>query len=104
MYIRASFPSLYEALEKADAMQANRRAHPRENTGDLAELIIDLTGRKIICLVHNISEGGAKVECSASRLPKRLILNYNAKNIRKACRVKWTKDNMAGLEFVTVDE
>lgn len=104
MYVRASFPSLYEALEKADAMQANRRTYPRENTADLAELIIDLTGRKIVCLVHNISEGGAMVESSASVLPKRLILNYNIKNIRKACRVKWIKDNMAGLEFVVVDD
>lgn len=104
MYVRASFTSLYEASEKADIMRANRRAYPRENTTDLAELIVDLTGRKIICLVHNISDGGAMVESSATLLPKRLILNYKKKNIHKACRVKWTKGNMAGLEFVTVDE
>jgi len=104
MYVRASFPSLYEASENADAMQANRRAFPRENTSDLAELIIDLTGRKIICMVHNISEGGAMVETSTAHLPTRLILNYKVKNIHKACRVKWIKDNMAGLQFVTIDD
>lgn len=104
MYVRASFPFLYEASENADAMQANRRAFPRQNTSDLAELIIDLTGRKIICMVHNISEGGAKVETSTTHLPARLILNYNVKNIHKACRVVWIQGNMAGLEFVTVDD
>lgn len=104
MYVRASFTSLYEASEKADVMRSNRRNYPRENMADLAELIVDLTGRKIICLVHNISDGGAMVESSATLLPKRLILNCKKKNIHKACRVKWTKGNMAGLEFVAVDE
>lgn len=100
MYVRASFTSLYEASEQADVMRANRRAYPRENTGELAELIVDLTGRKIICLVHNISDGGAMVESSATLLPKRLILNYDKKNIKKVCRVVWKEDNLAGLEFI----
>lgn len=104
MYIRASFLSLYAALENADSMQANRRAFPRETTVDLAELIIDLTGRKIVCLVHNVSEGGAMVETSASLLPKRLILNYESKDLRKSCHVKWIKGNMAGLEFVNAKD
>jgi len=104
MYVRASFTSLYEASEKAKAMRSNRRVYPRENAVDLAELIVDLTGRKIICLVHNISDGGAMIESSATFLPKRLILNCKKQNLHKACRVKWTKGNMAGLEFVTVNE
>ncbi len=101
MYVRASFTSLYEASEQADIMRANRRAFPRENTGELAELILDLTGRKIVCLVHNISDGGAMVESSSMPLPKRLILNYASKEIRKVCRLAWSDGNMAGLEFVT---
>ncbi len=75
MYVRASFTSLYQASSQADAMRSNRRDHPRENTGELAELIIDLTGRTIACLVHNISDGGAMVETSVNLLPKRVILN-----------------------------
>jgi len=101
MYVRASFTSLYEASEQADIMRTNRRAYPRENTGDLAELIVDLTGRKIVCLVHNISDGGAMVESSTTLLPKRLILNYTKKNVRKVCRVVWKEGNLAGLEFIT---
>ena len=100
MYVRASFSSLYEAAEQADIMRANRRAFPRENMGELAELIVDLTGRKVVCLVHNISQGGAMVESTASILPKRLILNYENKNIRKVSLVIWKDGNLAGLKFI----
>ncbi len=100
MYVRASFSSLYEANQNADIMRSNRRSTPRELTKELAELIVDLNGRKITCLVHNISDGGAMIESSSGYLPKRLILNYPDKDIRAVCRLAWMKGNLAGLEFI----
>ncbi len=100
MPVRSSFTPLYPATSQADVMRTNRRYHPRENMGELAELIVDLTGRKIVCLVHNISDGGAMIESSANILPKRVILNYQDKYIRKVCRVVWLDGNFAGLEFI----
>lgn len=100
MYVRASFTSLYEAETQAAVMRNNRRAHSRKNTGELAEIIIDLKGRKVVCLVRNISEGGAMIESSVPELPKRVILNYKAQNIRKVCKVVWSTGNLAGLQFI----
>lgn len=99
MYVRASFTSLYEAAEQADIMRANRRSHPREKTGELAELIVDLNGSKVACLVHNVSDGGVMIESSSGELPKRLILNYKDKNIHSPCKVVWSCGSLAGLEF-----
>ncbi len=99
MYVRASFTSLYEAAEQADIMRANRRAYPREKTGEMAELIVDLKGSRVACLVHNISDGGAMVESTSGELPKRLILNYKEKNIQSVCKVVWSCGNLAGLKF-----
>lgn len=100
MYVRASFSCLYEANNHASFSGNNRRVYPREKTQELAELILDLKGRKVACLVHDISDGGVKIESSSNSLPTRFILNYPEKNIRSICRVAWKRDMLFGLEFV----
>ena len=100
MYVRASFSSLHETQQDKSQSDLNRRQWPREKTDELAELIIDLNGRKVACLVKNISKGGAMIETSMTTLPKHLILDYPAKNIHRACRAKWMLGNKLGLEFI----
>lgn len=100
MTLSAPFSTLKEAADNTDDMWSNRRSFSRENTGELAELIVDVTGRRIVCLVHNISNGGVMVESSATTLPKRVILNYKEKDTRRVCKVVWCKRNLAGLQFV----
>ena len=100
MYVRASFSSLYESHQDIDSDQVNRRSFEREDQYELAELVIDLKGRKVACLIHNLSAGGAMVETTMTTLPKHFILNYPAKDIRRTCRVIWVDSNLVGLEFV----
>jgi len=100
MYVRTSFSSLYEAQTEADATNGNRRLHPREKTGELAEIVVDVTGRKIACLVHNISDGGAMIESSCDTLPKRFVLSYPVRNLHKVCHVVWSCGSLRGLEFI----
>lgn len=100
MYVRASFSSLYKTQQEVDADQINRRFYEREDQHQLAELVIDLKGRKVACLIHNLSQSGAMVETTTTILPKHFILNYPTKDIRRTCRVVWAEDNLIGLEFV----
>lgn len=100
MYVRASFASLHETHNLSDQAYKNRRRWPREKTDELAEIIIDLNGRKVACLVKNISKGGAMIETSMTTLPKHIILDYPAKKIHRACRAKWMLGNKVGLEFI----
>ncbi len=100
MYVRASFLSLFTAAKHADSIRENRRLSPREETAELAELVVDLTGRRITCIVHNISEGGAMVEACANPLPERTTLICKNWDINKSCRVVWSDGKLSGLEFV----
>jgi len=100
MYVRASFSSLFEAQIKTDAVSRNRRASTRKKTCELAEIVVDLKGRRIACLVHNVSDGGAMIESSCDTLPKRFVLAYPARNIHKVCHVVWSCGALRGLEFV----
>jgi hypothetical protein len=100
MYVRASFTSLFTAAKRADNLRENRRKFSREDTGEMAEIIVDLTGHTIECVVHNISDGGAMIEACINPLPERPILNYKKRGIRKLFRVVWSDGINSGIEFI----
>lgn len=85
--------------EQNDA-EDDRRIAPRKRTEDLSSLVVDLGGRRVTCLVHNISETGAMIQTSLRELPKRFILDNPSEGIRRTCRVVWTKGDLIGIEFL----
>ncbi len=80
---------------------SDRRIAPRKPTEDLSSIVVDIDGRKITCMVHNISATGAMIQTSIRDLPRRFILDNPNEGIRRACRVVWSKDDLTGIEFLT---
>lgn len=82
------------------AAEADRRIAPRRQTRYISELIIDINGTAISCMVHNISKTGAMIETSSRNLPNRLILSCEAEKIRRVAKVVWSCGALAGVQFI----
>ena len=81
---------------------SERRTAPRKKTEDLSSIVVNVNGRIITCMVHNISETGAMIQTSTRELPQRFILDNPNEGIRRACRVIWSKGDLTGVEFSKV--
>ena len=77
-----------------------RRSSDRMVVNDLAEMLVDINGTVKTCLVHNLSETGAMVEFSFHKIPKRVVLVNQKRNLRIVCNVVWHCGELAGLEFI----
>jgi len=78
----------------------DRRIAYRKTTEDLSSIVVNIDGRKITCLVHNVSDTGAMIQTSIRDLPARFILDNPSEGIRRACKVVWSEGDMTGIEFV----
>ena len=92
------FPSMPAA---GDTGAADQREQPRSHAQDLSEIILD--GRKfgVACLIHDISEGGARLEVSCGELPKRFVLANYTRRTKTLCRMVWRKNQIIGVNFLT---
>ena len=60
---------------------------------------------KFACLVRNVSEGGALLECPVPKLiPYRFRLIIDAKGFEATCEVRHQTDNWMGVRFVTFEK
>jgi hypothetical protein len=80
-----------------------RRQFGRRTTAIHGWLVIE--GRpKIPCLVRNVSEGGALLECEVPAwLPFRFHLLIDCKGFSAWCEVRHSKESWIGVRFERVD-
>lgn len=80
-----------------------RREFGRRNTCLHGWLAIE--GRpKIACLVRNVSEGGALLECEVPKaLPYRFHLIIDCKGFQAWCETRHQTDTWVGVRFVRFD-
>ncbi len=67
---------------------------------NLSELVLDINGRTISCMVRNISETGAMIESSSNELPNCFVLSIPEQNLRVLCRKVWEQENRIGVAFL----
>ena len=93
-------PNAHKTHDQLFNPNINKRASPRYPANDLAQILFD--NHILGCLIHNISNEGAMIEVSTSRVPDRFILaNFRTKQ-RMACTVVWRDHLRIGVRFVTV--
>ena len=88
-----------EPREQADFTE--QRAHSRNPAKDLSEIILDGKKFGVACLIHDISNTGAKLEVSCGDLPKRFVLANYTKKTKTLCRQVWREKRMIGVHFLT---
>ena len=60
---------------------------------------------KIACLVRNVSEGGALLECEVPKvLPFRFSLEIDCKGFQAVCEPRHQTQTWVGVRFVRVDK
>ncbi len=60
---------------------------------------------KIACLVRNVSEGGALLECEVPKvLPFRFNLIVDCKGFQASCEARHKTETWVGVRFVRVDK
>ncbi len=79
----------------------DRRRAMREPANDLAEIAFAGSRRRITCLVHNLSAGGALLEVSDPGLPPRFILTNHIRGQKTICEIVWQAGKMVGVHFLT---
>lgn len=81
-------------------LESERRRSRRFRIENLSELVLDVNGRTITCVIHDISETGALLETSTGNLPNCFVLNAPDQSLRVLCRKVRTWNNLTGVEFL----
>ena len=76
------------------------RKHPRQTLDATALIEFPyLWIRQVRCIVHDIGEGGAKLQTlNASGIPSEFVLFLHGKV--HDCFVRWRQDRMLGVQFM----
>ena len=92
------------AAAPAPYQGAERRQFGRRQTCLHGWVVVE--GRqRLPCLVRNVSEGGALLECSAPKLmPYRFSLVIDCKGFQAWCEIRHQADQWIGVRFVRVDK
>ena len=88
---------------RADPSIVERREFGRRKTSLHGWVVVE--GRpKIACLVRNVSEGGALLECQVPKaLPFRFVLVIDSRGFQALCEVRHQTEAWMGVRFVNVD-
>lgn len=79
-------------------LRLERRISPRRNTNIQAEIVFD-GGKRLPCLVKDVSETGAKIEiASVGKVPNGIVLLVPGHQ-PQPCRVVWRALKEIGLEY-----
>ena len=103
---------MQQALKKCDELSTANPAQPelnheekrqysRDPARDLSEIILDGKKFGFACMIHDISEKGARLEVSCGELPKRFVLANYTKKTKTLCRQVWRDKRMIGVMFLT---
>jgi PilZ domain len=87
--------------------QANKRKSRRQPLRRTAEVSLGANERPILCVIWDMSEGGARLATARPllNLPPRftLSLDDNGK-VQRQCEVVWTDARYVGVKFIISDE
>jgi len=81
-----------------------KRRSRRRYTRRLAEVIVAGHEQPIDCVLHDISDGGARLSffVPLSRLPRSFtLLFFKDASLKRDCEVMWTAGSFAGVRFVS---
>jgi hypothetical protein len=78
-----------------------KRRHSRKPARDLSEIILNGNKTGIACLIHDVSDAGARLEVSCGELPKRFVLANYTKQTKTLCQLVWREGRSLGVNFLS---
>jgi methyl-accepting chemotaxis protein len=82
------------------AFMTERRKLFRSRVCKRAKFVLG-TSSVIDCLVHNLTDLGARVQISqTAALPERLTITFDGGRTLRSCRIVWKNPTQVGLEFL----
>jgi hypothetical protein len=76
-----------------------RRTRERQETDEPAQIVFDEPDSRMDCTIRDLSDGGACVEVSNTRLVPSLFRLVRASGATQFCRVAWRTRNKLGVTF-----
>jgi hypothetical protein len=76
-----------------------RRKHERLASAEAAQIIFDEPDARMDCTIRDLSDDGACVEVSNTRLVPTLFKLVRASGATVLCRVAWRTRNKVGVTF-----
>ena len=83
-----------------------KRAHKRQPVQRKAWLVDHVTGRLFLCVMSDVSDGGARLELPPGMNPPQIFalsLTETGKVLR-FCEVRWRRDGAVGVRFVKAND
>ena len=83
---------------------ADKRRSPRRHTRRLAEVIVAGREQPIDCVLHDISDGGARLSffIPLKRLSRTFTLVlFKDTSLKRDCEIMWTAGAFAGVRFTS---
>jgi hypothetical protein len=81
-----------------------KRRSPRRYTRRDAKVIVTGRAQPIDCVLHDISDGGARLSFGApsNRLPRTFtLLFFKDSSLKRDCEVMWTAGSFVGVRFAS---
>jgi PilZ domain-containing protein len=78
---------------------SERRNQERKPSEDSARIVFDEPGSAMDCTIRDISDDGACVEVSNTRLIPSLFTLVLSSGARRFCQVAWRTRNRVGVKF-----
>jgi len=78
---------------------SERRKQERQPSKDSAQIVFDEPDSTMDCTIRDISDDGACVEVSNTRLIPSLFTLVLASGARRFCQVAWRTRNRVGVKF-----
>ncbi len=80
---------------------SNHRRSERMRSFMAARIVFNKGAMKVDCTIRNTSDGGAKIEVSASvALPEHFELQIPQRNISRRVRLAWRHENFCGVAYL----
>ena len=87
--------------DDSSSQSTDRRGNDRRTALKSARIVYNDGKSSIECRVRNISEGGARLELGTPQLlPHTFELHIQGLSAYQ-CNLRWAKDNLVGVSFVT---
>jgi len=86
-------------LEDRRAIEGTRHRNPRFRTLKGAQIVSLAANVSIKCVVHNLSQTGAKIEVHRP-VPESFELIFDCNQARRNCRVVWRTKIHIGVKFI----
>ena len=87
--------------DDSSSQSSDRRGKDRRTALKSGKILYNHGKTTIDCRIRNISEGGARLELGTPQLlPHTFELHISGMPV-KVCSLRWARDNLVGVQFVT---